>query len=198
MAETQTGKEANIMVGRQPFPSYAASGKFLLHSRPLLTCISQSAQSLHGPFLQNGFFEITALTESHSARQEPNGITGPEVKASDLALTFSMPTPICLQLRTLSSFRSLPNRHHSCSPCIANLDDRNYCSYGITSAGHKEPNVITGFFEITARNHFPLDMVGIKAIITQQGAERDNRLLLFYANLSSYSPITPAPPTLLS
>ena len=24
------------------------------------------------------------------------------------------------------------------------------------------------------RNHFPLDMVGIKAIITQQGAERDN------------------------
>ncbi|KAN0085439.1 hypothetical protein V8E54_001906 [Elaphomyces granulatus] len=50
----------------QHFPSYAANAKFLLHSRPsppicpLLTCISQSAQSLHSPFLQNGFFEITA------------------------------------------------------------------------------------------------------------------------------------------
>ncbi|KAN0076420.1 hypothetical protein V8E54_006562 [Elaphomyces granulatus] len=39
MAETQTGKEANMMVGRQPFPSYAT----------------------------NGFFEITAPTESLSA-----------------------------------------------------------------------------------------------------------------------------------
>ena len=38
----------------QPFPSYAANGKFLLLPIcPLLTCISQSAQSLHSPFLQN-------------------------------------------------------------------------------------------------------------------------------------------------
>src|SRR6267378_233351 len=61
----------------QPFPSYAANGKFLLHSRPsqpicpLLTCISQSAQSLSSrtvsPYSSTGFFEITAPTESHFA-----------------------------------------------------------------------------------------------------------------------------------
>src|SRR6267378_1200301 len=51
----------------QPFPSYAANAKFLLHSRPslpicpLLTCISQSAQSLHGPFLQNRKFLLLSL-----------------------------------------------------------------------------------------------------------------------------------------
>ncbi|KAN0076417.1 hypothetical protein V8E54_006559 [Elaphomyces granulatus] len=79
----------------QPFPSYAANGKFLLHSRPsppiclLLTCISQSAQSLHCPFLQN-------------PRQ---------------AFLKSLLPPI----------------------------------------------------------HIPLDMIGIKAMITQQGATRDNR-----------------------
>ncbi|KAN0075796.1 hypothetical protein V8E54_007066 [Elaphomyces granulatus] len=76
-----TGKEANMMPAQSlhapflqnwkpavnaynwvHFPSYAANAKFLLHSRPsppicpLLTCISQSAQSLHSPFLQNGKF----------------------------------------------------------------------------------------------------------------------------------------------
>src|SRR5467141_602985 len=95
----------------QPFPSYAANGKFLLHSRPslpicpLLTCISQSAQSLPPRTVSSysfrslppyssitlltwmtGFFEITAPTESLSAghgRHQSNHHPGTE-EDSDL------------------------------------------------------------------------------------------------------------------
>jgi len=34
---------------------------------------------------------------------------------------------------------------------------------------------MTGFFETTPMESLPLDMAGIKAIITQQGTECDNR-----------------------
>ena len=102
-------------------PCIANLNDRLFHSRPslpicpLLTCISQSGQSLHSPILQNA-----------------------------------------------NSFRSLPNR--VVSP---------YSS--ITPALPALLTWMTGFFETTPMESLPLDMAGIKAIITQQGTECDNR-----------------------
>ncbi|KAN0066919.1 hypothetical protein V8E54_014977 [Elaphomyces granulatus] len=145
----------------QPFPSYAANGKFLLHSRPsppiclLLTCISQSAQSLHCPFLQNPrqAFLKSLLPPIHipldmigiKAMITQQGATRDNRPSQERLPPRPFPSYAtnALSSRMVSSysFRSLPNRHRSCSPCIANLDDRNYCSYGITSAARHDTEV---------------------------------------------------------
>src|SRR5712664_2911870 len=75
--------EPNVITSQHCSYLFYANRKFLLHSLPsvyncvvssyssitpsppaLLTCVSQSAQSLHSPFLQNGKFLLLSLPSS--------------------------------------------------------------------------------------------------------------------------------------
>ncbi|KAN0075715.1 hypothetical protein V8E54_006985 [Elaphomyces granulatus] len=187
---TRDNRPSQERLPPRPFPSYATNGKFLLHSRPLLLicplliCISQSAQSLHSPILQN---ETTAPTESlplpdmvgteikdsdqaflksllppnHipldmvgiKATKEPNVITDTEVKGSDLALTFSMPTvssysihslPI-LDHRSLSVYNCVLSHSRPSQPICPFLTYISQLAQSLHS-----PFLQNGFFEITA------------------------------------------------
>ena len=117
--------------------------------------VGRQAQSLHSPFVPTLPTVSSYSTPGHRSLSVHCQLAShsPFLHNGKVIL---LSLPICLEPRSKSL-----QLHHSCSPCIANQDDR-----------------------LLPRNHIPLDMVSIKAIITQQGAERDNRWALKSDSLS--------------